>query len=93
MVKPVGKSIIIEIVDKNETSGIIIPEGVNLGRELEAHITAVSESCELGLKIGDIVLMKNGSASMGVPIPGDGKLIAIGENLVIAVLNYDREGR
>ena len=87
-IKPVGKSIIIKLVESKSESGIVLPDGVTIDKEIKAQVIAVAEDCERGLEIGHEVLLRAGAETACIPLPGEEKQLVLPETFVIAIMNY-----
>lgn len=90
-VKPVGKNIIVKIVEKKPASNIVLPDGLSLDKEIAAEVIAVSDDCERGLKPGDEILARPGAEAAAIPIPKADKELILPESFVLAILNYEED--
>jgi chaperonin GroES len=90
MIKPLNDKILIELVKKDKPSGIILPDGLSIGDEI-AIVKAIGTDSEIHLRVGDEVVF-NPAAALKVEIQGE-NYIMVTQKGVLAILNYDREGR
>lgn len=92
MLKPVGDKILVEFIKKTKTdSGLILPDRANKVEDEKATVLSVGTDKDIIVKPGDEIIF-NPHAAMLVTLEGK-EYVLLTQKAIIAITNYDREGR
>ncbi len=91
LMKPVGTRVLVDIVEDKPVTSLILPEGIKKTGEQRAIVIGVGTDASLVVKVGDEILF-NHQAALVIKVK-DKEFILMEEKAIIAILNFDREGR